>query len=170
MTRQSVHAGKKSHMHDSIASVEALGESSAGKIPLHVYCVTMFSTLPQSVRDEGWQAWESQRMQQEDLNAPPPPTTHEASDSEMSCLSAADSSTARRRKLDGMVYGMTLSQVDHLRGIKRKAQKAAHNAPCRGKSRTMHLENVLGDISAVLSWQTHQTRETNGKFGRLDIH
>ena len=138
---------------------------------LHIYyCVTMFSTLPQSVRDEGWQAWETQRMQQEDINAPPTVTSHDTSDSEMSCLSAADSSTTRRRKLDGMVYGMTLSQANHLRGIKRKAQKAAHNAHCRSKSQTAHLENLLGDISAVLSWQTNQTRESNGRFGQLNIH
>ena len=130
----------------------------------------MFSTLPQSVRDEGWQAWENQRMQQEDLNAPPTVTSHDASDNEMSCLSAADSSTTRRHKLDGMVYGMTLSQVDHLRGINRKAQKAAHNARCRRKSKSAHLDNLLGDISAVLSWQTHQTREADGRFGQLDIH
>ncbi len=30
----------------------------------------MFSTLPQSVRDEGWEEWETQRMQQQDINAP----------------------------------------------------------------------------------------------------
>ena len=130
----------------------------------------MFSTLPQSVRDEGWQAWETQRMQREDLDAPPPVTSHDASDSEMSCLSVADSSTTRRYKLDGMVYGMTSSQANHLRGIKRKAQKAAHNARCRNKSKTAHLDNLLNDTSAVLSWQTRQTREADGKFGRLDIH
>ena len=158
-------------MHDSIASVEALGESSAGKIPLHVYCVTMFSTLPQSVRDEGWQAWESQRMQQEDLNAQPPPTAHEASDSEMSCLSAADSSTTRRRKLDGMVYGMDLNQMVRLRCIKKKAQRAAHDIRRRkGGATNSHLDNLQNDISAVLSWQTHQTREADGKFGQSVIH
>ena len=36
--------------------------------PLHFCCATMLSTLPQSVCDEGWQAWEAQRMQREDLN------------------------------------------------------------------------------------------------------
>ena len=130
----------------------------------------MFSTLPQSVRDEGWQAWEAQRMQHEDLNAPPTATSQYASDSEMSCLSVADSSTTRRRKLDSMVYGMTLSQVQHLRGIKRKTQRTLHDQRRRSKSKTTPLDNMLGDISAVLSWQTHQTREADGKFGRLDIH
>ena len=66
-------------------------------------CKAMFSTLPQRVRDEGWQAWEAELMQREDTNAPPPATRHEASDSEMSCLSVADSSITRRRKLDSMV-------------------------------------------------------------------
>ena len=132
--------------------------------------MTMFSTLPQNMRDEGWQAWENQRMQQEDLNAPSTVTSHDASDSEMSCLSAADSSTTRRHKLDGMVYGMTSSQADHLRGIKRKAQRTVHDQRRRRKSKTAHLDNLLNDISAVLSWQTHQTREADGKFGQLDIH
>ena len=130
----------------------------------------MFSTLPQSVRDEGWQAWEAELMQREDANAPRPATRHEDSDSEMSCLSVADSSTTRRRKLDSMVYSMTLSQVTHLRDIKRRAQKAAHNMHCRRKSEPTHLDSVLNDVSALLSWQTHQTRETDGKFGRLDLH
>ena len=130
----------------------------------------MLSTLPQSVCDEGWQVWEAQRMQREDVNAPPPAISHEASDSEMSCLSVADSSTTRRRKFDSMVYSMTLSQVTHLRDIKRRAQKAAHNMRCRRKSEPTHLDSVLNDVSALLSWQTHQTRETDGKFGRLDLH
>ena len=130
----------------------------------------MFSTLPRSVRDEGWQAWEAQRMQREDVTAPPPAISHRASDSEMSCLSVADSPTTRRRKLDSMVYSVTLSQVTHLRGIKRRAQKAAHNARCRRKSEPMHLDGVLNDVAALLTWQTHQTREADGRFGRLDLH
>ena len=109
-------------------------------------------------------------MQREDVNAPPPAISHEASDSEMSCLSVADSSTTRRRKLDSMVYSMASSQVTHLRGIKRRAQKAAHNARGRRKSEPMHLDGVLNDVAALLSWQTHQTREADGKFGRLDLH
>ena len=90
--------------------------------------------------------------------------------SEMSCLSVADSSTTRRRKLDSMVCGMTLNHVKHLRGIKRRAQKAAHNVRCRSKSKPTHLDDMLSDVSAVLSWQTHQTRDADGKFGRLHIH
>ena len=127
----------------------------------------MFSTLPQSVCDEGWQAWEAQRMQREDIDAPPPGISHEASDSEMSCLSIADSSTTRRRKLGSVVYSMTLSQVTHLRDVKRRAQRAAHNARCRRKSEPRHLDGVLNDVAALLSWQTHQTREADGRFGTL---
>ena len=131
----------------------------------------MFSTLPQSVRDEGWQAWETQRMQQEDINAPPTVTSHDASDSEMSCLSAADSSTTRRRKLDRLVYGMNLNQMVHLRRIKQKAQRSAHDVRRRqGGANKSHLDDLQNDVSAVISWQTHQTREANGKFGQTVIH
>ena len=75
----------------------------------------MFSTLPQSVCDEGW---ESQRMKCEDedvsdLPIPAVPTSggreggsSENSDSEMSCLSDADSPTTKERKLAGQVYGV----------------------------------------------------------------
>ena len=63
----------------------------------------MFSTLPQGVREEGWQAWESIRMQREDFDAPT--NIHDASDSEMSCISDADSCTTRRRKLDSIYLG-----------------------------------------------------------------
>ena len=133
-------------------------------------CKAMFSTLPQRVRDEGWQAWEAELMQREDTNAPRPATRDEASDSEMSCLSVADSSTTRRRKLDSMVCGMTMNHAEHLRGIKRRAQKAAHNSRCRSKSKPTQLDDLLSDVSTVLSWQTHQTRDADGKFGRLHIH
>ena len=68
----------------------------------------MFSTLPQSVRDEGWQAWEAQRMQREDFDAPN--TSHDASDSEMSCISDADSCTTKRRKLDSICGSNTFSR------------------------------------------------------------
>ena len=120
----------------------------------------MFSTLPQNVRDEGWEAWEVQRMQREDFDA----TKHETSDSEMSCLSVADSPITRRRKLD--TNELTQDQLNHLRSVKRKTQKAAHNAHSRGKSKNKHLDNLLDDISAAL--QTHQTREPSGRFGQLD--
>ena len=126
--------------------------------------------MPQSVRDEGWQAWEAELMQREDANAPRPATRHEDSDSEMSCLSVADSSTTRRRKLDSMVRGITSNHVEHLRCIKRRAQKAAHNSRCRSNSKPTHIDDMLSDVSAVLSWHTHQTRDADGKFGRLHIH
>ena len=94
-----------------------------------------------------------------------------ASDSEVSCLSVADSSTSRRLKLDRIVYGMTSNEMVHLRGIKRKAQKGLHDVRRRkGGEKTTHLKDLVDDVSSVLSWQTHQTRETDGKFGRSDIH
>ena len=120
----------------------------------------MFSTLPQSAREEGWEGWEAQRMQREDFDA----IKHETSDSEMNCLSVADSPITRRRKLD--TNELTQDQLNHLRSIKRKAQKAAHNAHSRGKSKNKHLDNLLDDISAALSRQ--QTRGPNGRFGQLD--
>ena len=128
--------------------------------------------MPQSVRDEGWQAWEAQRMQCEDMNALQPPVTPgcDTSDSEMSCLSAADSPRTRGLKLDSLVYGMNSNQRDHLRHIKRKAQRSVHDGHRRNNSKTSHFEDLVGDISAILSWQTHQTREADGTFGRLDVH
>ena len=122
----------------------------------------MLSTLPQSAREEGWQAWEAQRMQRENFDAPV--TKHEASDSEMSCLSAADSPITRRRKLD--TNDLTQDQLDHIRSIKRKAQRTLHDQQRRNKLENIHLDNLLTDISAVLS--RHQTREPNGRFGQLD--
>ena len=132
----------------------------------------MFSTLPPSVRAEGWEAWEKTRMEREDQDARelPRETICDTSDSDCSCLSVNDSPRARRLKLDGLGYNISSSQVNNLRGIKRKAQKAAHNAHCRNKPKTSHLDDLVGDISAVLSWQTHQTREADGKFGGLGIH
>ena len=124
----------------------------------------MFSTLPQSVREEGWEAWEAQRMQREDVDV----TKHETSDSEMSCLSIADSPITRRRKLD--TNDLTQDQLNHLRSVKRKAQRTLHDQQRRNKSKNKHLDNLLDDISAVLSRQTHQTRESSGRFGQLDKH
>ena len=130
----------------------------------------MFSTLPQSVCDEGWQTWETERMQREDRDAPPVMAVTfdaETSDTEMSCLSAADSAPMMRKKLNKLVYYINHMQVKH---FKRKVQKAAHNARCRNKQNGSHLHNVVDDITSVLSWQTQQTRELDGKFGPLEIH
>ncbi len=112
-------------------------------------------------------------MEREDYNArePPQETIYDISDSETSCLSGADSPTSRRLKLDKFVGGMTSDQMVHLRGVKRKAQKGLHDVRRRrGGEKTTHLRNLVDDVSSVLSWQTHQTREVDGKFGRSDIH
>ncbi len=137
----------------------------------------MFSTLPQSVCRESWEAWESKRMEREDRDARELPqeaittTDNDTSDSEMSCLAVDDSTRARRRKLDKLVYGMTSDQMVHLRGVKRKAEKKLHNIRQRkGGEKNRHLPDLIDDVSAVLTWQTHQTREADGKFGRSDIH
>ena len=93
------------------------------------------------------------------------------SDSEMSCLAIDDSPRARRLKLDKLVYGMTSDQMVHLRSVKRKAEKKLHNIRQRkGGEKNRHLPDLIDDVSAVLTWQTHQTREADGKFGRSDIH
>ena len=139
----------------------------------------MFSTLPQIVCDEGWRAWEAERMQCEDLDAPlvlaaprESETTHDA-DSEMSCLSAADSPSSRRQKLDGLAKApgsVNPKQVKHLQAIKRKAQKAAHDQKRRNKPKGAHLDDLLDDITSALSCLTLQTRESDGKFGQLKLH
>ena len=137
----------------------------------------MFSTLPQSVCRESWEAWESKRMEREDHDArelpqkPITTTEDDTSDSEMSCLAVDDSPRARRLKLDKLVYGMTSDQMVHLRSVKRKAEKKLHNIRQRkGGEKNRHLPDLIDDVSAVLTWQTHQTREADGKFGRSDIH
>ena len=124
----------------------------------------MFSTLPQSVHEEGWQAWEAQHMQWEDFDAPM--TKHETSDSEMSCLSVADSPITRRRKLDDL----TQDKLSNLRSVKRKTQRTLHDQQRRNKSKNTHLDNLLTDVSTALSRQTYQTRECNGRFGQLGKH
>ena len=99
-------------------------------------------------------------MQRDDFDA----TKHETSDSEMSSLSMADSPITRRRKLD--TNELTQDQLNHLRSVKRKAQRTLHDQQRRNKSKNKHLDNLLDDISAAL--QTHQTREPSGRFGQLD--
>ena len=134
---------------------------------------TMLSTLPLSVRAEGWESWEKKQMEHEDQDArePPQETICDPSDSENSCLSVNDSPPSRRLKLDTLVYDMNYNQMVHLRGIKRKAQKGFHDVRRRkAGAKTSHLKDLVDDVSSVLSWQTHQTRETDGKFGRSDIH
>ena len=124
--------------------------------------------------------WESKCMEREDQDArePPQETLCDTPDSAMSCLSAADSTTSRRPKLDTLVCstvqrGMNSNQVAHLRGVKRTAQKRKHNVRSRKQATSGELHYLTGlidDISSALSWQTQQVRESDGKFGRMDIH
>ena len=116
----------------------------------------MFSTLPQSVRDEGWQAWEIDRMQREDFNAPPPPAVR--SDSETSYVSIADSIPTRKRKLNGPICP---GHSAHLRAMRRKAQRTAYNAR-RSKGGSAHLDELVRDISIALD--TDQARDATGRF------
>lgn len=116
----------------------------------------MFSTLPQSVRDEGWQAWEIDRMQRQDFNAPQPPAV--TSDSETSYVSIADSIPTRRRKLNGPICP---GQLAHLHGMRRKAQRTAYNAR-RSKEGSAHLDGLVRDISIALD--TYQARDATGRF------
>ena len=135
---------------------------------------TVFSTLPLSVRSEGWELWESKCMEREDQDArePPQETLCDTPDSAMSCLSAADSTTSRRPKLDTLVCstvqrGMNSNQVAHLRGVKRTAQKRKHNVRSRKQATSGELHYLTGlidDISSALSWQTQQVRESDGKL------
>ncbi len=98
-------------------------------------------------------------------------TEDDASDGEMSCLAVDDSPRARRLKLDTAQRGMTLDQMDHLRGVKRKAEKTLHIMRRRkGGETNRHLTDLIDDVSSVLSWQIPRTRETDGKFRRSNVH
>ena len=138
----------------------------------------MFSMLPLSVRREGWENWENTCMGREDKDAGTPikySTAAElnASDSEMSCLSAADSTTSRRRKLGRLVSHMNLADLAHLRTIKRTAQKSLHNARSRKskgqQANQKYLDSLLGDVVGVMSWHTEQPRDSDGKFRQMDL-
>ena len=131
----------------------------------------MFSSLPQSVVDESREAWEAKRMPEEDADAAV--ATVEAgkdeSDSETSFLSEADSVTSRRRKLSKLACNT--KQIEHLRTVKRQAQKRLHNVHCRGQvGNAKHLQGLVDDISATLIQCTKQTRSCNGKFGTASTH
>ena len=137
----------------------------------------MFSTLPQSVCRESWEAWESKRMEREDHDArelpqkPITTTEDDTSDSEMSCLAVDDSPRARRLKLGTTQRGMTLDQMDHLRGVKQKAEKTLHIMRKRkGGEKNRHLTDLIDDVSSVLTWQIPRTREADGKFRRSNVH
>ena len=131
----------------------------------------MFSSLPQSVVDESREAWEAKRMQEEDVDAAFAVTVEagkDDSDSETSCLSEADSITSRRRKLTKLACNA--EQMEHLRAIKRQAQKRLYNVQRNGRGDAAHLQGLVDDISATLNQCTKQTRSCNGKFGTASTH
>jgi hypothetical protein len=130
----------------------------------------MFSSLPQSVVDESREAWGAKRMQ-EDADAAFAVTLEagkDDSDSETSCLSEADSITSRRRKLTKLACNT--EQMEHLRAIKRQAQKRLCNVQRNGRGDATHLQGLVDDISATLIQCTKQTRSCNGKFGTASTH
>ena len=130
----------------------------------------MFSSLPQSVVDESREAWEAKRMQ-EDADAAFAVTVEagkDDSDSETSCLSEADSITSRRRKLTKLACNT--EQMEHLRAIKRQAQKRLYNVQRNGRGDATHLQGLVDDISATLIQCTKQTRSCNGIFGTASMH
>jgi len=92
-----------------------------------------------------------------------------ASDSELSCVSEADSSTSRRHKLSKLTCSTTFDQMEHLRAIKRQAQKRLYNVQRKGGN-AKHLQGLVDDISAALSQRTMQTRGPGGKFGSATTH
>jgi hypothetical protein len=131
----------------------------------------MFWSLPQSVVDESREAWEAKRMQEEDVDAAFAVTVEagkDDSDSETSCLSEADSITSRRRKLTKLACNT--EQMEHLRAIKRQAQKRLYNVQRNGRGDAKHLQGLVDDISATLIQCTKQTRSCNGKFGTASTH
>ena len=132
----------------------------------------MFSSLPQSVVDKSREAWEAKRMQEEDVDAALAVSVEagkDESDSETSCLSEADSVTSRRHKLSKLACNT--KQIEHLRTVKRVAQKRLHNMHCRGQvGNAKHLQGLVDDISATLIQCTKQTRSCNGKFGTASTH
>ena len=82
-----------------------------------------------------------------------------AVDSDLSSVSEADSSTARRHKLSKL----TKNHMVDLRAIRRKAQRRLGNVRSRGKGGSAkHLQGLVDDLSAVLS--PAQTRGHAGKF------
>jgi hypothetical protein len=129
----------------------------------------MFSTVPQCVADQGWREWETQRMQREDNDAPPPQSLParicEASDSECSSLNESDSPQSRRRKLIKRI-----DTIERLQNLKRKAQKHSHNEHCRKNVQSNHLEMLIHDITSSLNVRSHQARRDDGKFGRITEH
>ncbi len=131
----------------------------------------MFSSLPQSVVDESREAWEAKRMQEEDVDAAFAVAVEagkDDSESETSCLSGADSITSRRRKLTKLACNT--EQMEHLRAIKRQAQKRLYNVQRNGRGDAKHLQGLVDDISATLIQCTKQTRSCNGKFGTASTH
>ena len=135
----------------------------------------MFSPLPQSVRDQSQREWEVKSMQNEDIDAPlilahtvdntVGTSCVISSDSEMSCISEADSTASRRLKLIKLVRNMNSNQKMHLCAIRRKAQKRLYNIQCRNKGgNKMHLQGLVNDIAGVLNLHADRVRCSDGKF------
>lgn len=79
----------------------------------------------------------------------------DASDSDLSSVSEADSGPTRKRKLKWS------KKNQHLQTLRRKAQKRLANARSRGGN-VKHLEGLVNDISTRLG--SVQTRGNDGKF------
>ena len=106
----------------------------------------MISTLPRSVSEQSRQAWEANHLQKEDLDAS---STQDASESDLSYISEADSSTSRKHKLKKLTCNK--DQMEHLRAIKRQAQRRLYNIQYKGSGgNAKHLQGLVGDISATL--------------------
>ena len=91
-------------------------------------------------------------------------------DNDMSSVSEADSTATRRFKLNKLARDINFDQLEHLRAIKRKAQKRLHNAARRNNGAdALHLQELVDDMSAALNMWAEQTRCSNGTFGRTSI-
>jgi hypothetical protein len=126
----------------------------------------MISTLPRSVSEQSRQAWEANHLAKEDLDAA---STQDASDSELSYVSEADSSTSRKHKLKKLTCNK--DQMEHLRAIKRQAQRRLYNIQYKGSGgNAKHLQGLVDDISATLGQWPSQSRKHDGKFGSAISH
>ena len=127
-----------------------------------------FATCPDSVRAASWKAWEAEPVCTGDRPAP-----ELLIDEEVSDLSGADSPHQRRQKLRNMARaGPTHAQVARLRSVRRRARRSLGNMTSGKHSRPgirRHIEDVTVEVDAVLSWNTYQTRNADGAFGRTAI-
>ena len=126
----------------------------------------MISTLLRSVSELSRQTWESKHLQKEDLDAS---STQDASESDLSYISEADSSTSRKHKLKTLICNK--DQMEHLRAVKRQAQRRLYNIQHKGRGgNATNLQGLVDDISATLGQWSSQSREHDGKFGSAISH